>query len=189
MLYPVMLVETGQTYEAAAVHKWLDTHDTCPLNGQKLSSKQTAPNFTVKSLIADWAATHSVTLPPASTYTPYSSQSGGCAAAAAAAAAATAASGHGSSHSSSHPAPGTTIVMIDDGDSPKGRQCGVKLPWRCTRTCWAALAITILLLVAAAVGLAVALPRLIRGSGGEECFSVIILSCSVHSEQTYSLTK
>jgi hypothetical protein len=173
MREPVILVDTGQTYEAAALHRWLDTRDTCPLNGEKLHSKQTAPNFIVKSLIAEWAATHNVMLPPASTYTFHSSHSGGSAAAAAA-------GGHGSSYSSSHPVPGTTI-NIDDGDSPatKGRERAVALPWRCTRTRWAVLAIAILLAVAVAVGLAVALPRLTRGSKGEACVSMDVLVGSV----------
>lgn len=69
MIEPVLLVETGHTYEASAIHKWLDTSDVCPMNGQRLRSKQTAPNFTLKSLIAEWATTHCVTLPSAPSHT------------------------------------------------------------------------------------------------------------------------
>jgi hypothetical protein len=56
MVEPMLLVETGQTYEAAAIQKWLASHDTCPVTGGKLSSKQTTRNYALKGAIADWAA-------------------------------------------------------------------------------------------------------------------------------------
>lgn len=145
MVQPVMLVETGHTYEAASIHKWLATHDVCPLNGRKLINKQTTPNYALKRLIADWAAAHSITLPPA-------------------------ASMHSSSYSSAQTTPGATIA-IDVGSDP-GREVGkggVSGPCRCTRTRWALGAIVVLLIVAAGIGLGVGLPLVMRRTKGDSC--------------------
>jgi hypothetical protein len=122
MVEPVMLVETGHTYEAAAIHKWLASSGVCPVSNQKLSSKQTAPNYALKGAIADWAAAHNVTLPPAPVYSTANtdrSRSAGSAtvAAAAAAAAAVAASLHGNSYSSAHPVADVAAVTADHGRS------------------------------------------------------------------------
>lgn len=74
MINPVLLVETGDSYEAANITRWLDTHSTCPLTGQqrqsKQLSKQLSSNRALKNLIADWAAAHGFVLPAAPTYTP-----------------------------------------------------------------------------------------------------------------------
>jgi hypothetical protein len=68
MVEPAMLVETGHSYETAEIRRWLDTHDTCPISRQKLRSKQLVPNLSLKRAIADWAASHGVSMPAAPTY-------------------------------------------------------------------------------------------------------------------------
>ncbi|KAG6434534.1 hypothetical protein SASPL_106172 [Salvia splendens] len=54
MLDPV-IVASGQTYERAAIQKWLDNRlGICPKTGYKLSHKNLIPNNTVKALITNW---------------------------------------------------------------------------------------------------------------------------------------
>lgn len=54
MLDPV-IVASGQTYERAAIQKWLDHGlGKCPKTGHKLSHKNLIPNSTVKALITNW---------------------------------------------------------------------------------------------------------------------------------------
>lgn len=69
MVQPVLLVETGHSFEAAHIARWLDTHDTCPISRTPLHSKQVVVNFNLKKAIADWADTHGINLPAAPTYT------------------------------------------------------------------------------------------------------------------------
>ncbi|XP_057798105.1 U-box domain-containing protein 3 [Salvia miltiorrhiza] len=55
MLDPV-IVASGQTYERAAIQKWLDYGlGICPKTGNKLSHKNLIPNYTVKALITNWS--------------------------------------------------------------------------------------------------------------------------------------
>jgi hypothetical protein len=70
MINPVVLFETGHSYEAANITRWLDMHSTCPLTGQKLQRKQLGTNRTLKNVIANWAAAYGIVLPAAPTYTP-----------------------------------------------------------------------------------------------------------------------
>ncbi|KAL0383625.1 UNVERIFIED_CONTAM: U-box domain-containing protein 3 [Sesamum calycinum] len=62
MLDPV-IVASGQTYERAAIQKWLD-HGlvTCPKTGCRLSHKNLIPNYTVKALIANWCSENRIEL-------------------------------------------------------------------------------------------------------------------------------
>ena len=54
---PVLIQRTGQTYEWAAIERWLATHDTCPSTGvQLLGSRELIPNFALKSSIDEWKA-------------------------------------------------------------------------------------------------------------------------------------
>lgn len=71
----VILVETGHSFEAANIQRWLDMNDKCPMTGQKLQSKQLISNYTLKGVIADWATSHGITLPSAPVYTPISTRS------------------------------------------------------------------------------------------------------------------
>ena len=70
MIRPVVLVETGHSYEAANIQRWLSTHNMCPVSRQQLTSKQMVTNYSLRRLIADWADTHGIILPPAPTFTP-----------------------------------------------------------------------------------------------------------------------
>jgi hypothetical protein len=145
-------------------------HDVCPLNGRKLSSKQTSPNYALKRLIAYWAAAHSITLPRAPTYhtggSDHNSYTGS--GAAAATAAAVAASTQGSSYSSTQTTPGATII-IDMGDGTEGQKTGASTLCRCTRTRWAVGAIVVLLVAALGIGLGVGIPMVTRRSKGDDC--------------------
>lgn len=52
---PVMLVETGQTYDRLSIEDWFARgYNTCPLTGQTMSNKMLVPNFAVKRMIGDW---------------------------------------------------------------------------------------------------------------------------------------
>ncbi|KAK6164442.1 hypothetical protein DH2020_001306 [Rehmannia glutinosa] len=63
MLDPV-IVASGQTYERAAIQKWLD-HGLvrCPKTGYMLSHKNLITNYTVKALITNWCNENEVELP------------------------------------------------------------------------------------------------------------------------------
>jgi hypothetical protein len=50
---PVILVESGQTYDRKSIETWLKDHDTDPLSGEKLTNKQLITNFAVKKLIEE----------------------------------------------------------------------------------------------------------------------------------------
>jgi F-box/WD-40 domain protein 7 len=77
MVEPAILVETGHSYEAANIRRWLDTRDTCPMSRQQLRSKQLVPNWNLKSAVVDWAASHAVSMPAAPTYTSMHNSIGG----------------------------------------------------------------------------------------------------------------
>lgn len=52
MVEPVMLVETGQTYDRTSIEGWFAKgKNTCPLSGRELDAKQLVPNFAVKKII------------------------------------------------------------------------------------------------------------------------------------------
>jgi hypothetical protein len=173
MVEPALLVETGHSFEATNIRRWLDINNTCPISRKQLHSKQLVPNLSLKRAIADWAACHGVIMPAAPTYASMHSSSlsaakGSAADAAAAAdqheaqarasdAASAAASlgatgltqpgqpGHGQSQ-------GPFVVSLPGALSLKGagrRGSGGGL--RCTRTRWA-LGIAAALLVVAGIG-------------------------------------
>jgi hypothetical protein len=54
MNVPVILVESGHTYEKDAIEQWLKDHDTDPTTGQKLTAKTLVVNYAIKKNIADW---------------------------------------------------------------------------------------------------------------------------------------
>lgn len=53
---PVLLGNTGQTYERAAIENWLETHHTDPLTGVHLTdeNKILSPNYALRDAIADF---------------------------------------------------------------------------------------------------------------------------------------
>ena len=50
---PVVAAD-GHTYERAGILQWLEKHDTSPLTGAQLSSKQLFTNWTLRSVVADY---------------------------------------------------------------------------------------------------------------------------------------
>lgn len=55
MTTPVILVETGQTYEKEAIEAWFASgNNTCPCTGVKLRSKEITMNFGLKNTIAEY---------------------------------------------------------------------------------------------------------------------------------------
>jgi hypothetical protein len=70
MINPVLLIETGHSYEAANITRWLDMHSTCPITGLKLHSKQLSSNRALRKIITGWAVTHGIALPAAPVYKP-----------------------------------------------------------------------------------------------------------------------
>jgi hypothetical protein len=65
MVKPVLLVDTGITYEEANIQRWLLTKNTCPVTHEVLTSKQLKPNYAIQGVILEWAQANKVTLPPA----------------------------------------------------------------------------------------------------------------------------
>lgn len=56
---PVVLVETGQTYDRQSVERWFrEGHNSCPLTSKVLTTKQLVPNFIVKGLVDAWRQAH-----------------------------------------------------------------------------------------------------------------------------------
>jgi hypothetical protein len=53
---PVIVVETGTTYERAAIERWFARHNTDPLSNVCLTSKATIPNNALRGRIEEWAA-------------------------------------------------------------------------------------------------------------------------------------
>jgi hypothetical protein len=68
MVQPMLLVDTGHSYEAAHIRRWLDSHNTCPISRKQLASKQLVVNYNLKKAVASWAADHGISLPPAPMY-------------------------------------------------------------------------------------------------------------------------
>eukprot|EP00803_Ostreobium_quekettii_P011725 evm.model.scf_26.16 EVM.evm.TU.scf_26.16 scf_26:134044-140940(-) len=56
---PVVLVETGQTYDRKCIEEWFVRGNvTCPVTGQRVNSVQLTPNFALKSLASTWVEVH-----------------------------------------------------------------------------------------------------------------------------------
>jgi hypothetical protein len=51
MVDPVVVVESGQTYERAAIEQWFRTHDTDPVSNVNLTSKKVSPNHALRHAI------------------------------------------------------------------------------------------------------------------------------------------
>ena len=50
---PVILADSGHSYERAAILAWLETHNTDPVTKEKLTHKHLIPNLTLRNLIAE----------------------------------------------------------------------------------------------------------------------------------------
>tara|TARA_B100001778_G_scaffold304368_1_gene282275 strand:- start:921 stop:2288 length:1368 start_codon:yes stop_codon:yes gene_type:complete len=55
MVDPVLLVESGQTYERAPLVRWLETHDTDPMTGTHLTNRDITENILVRSMCRRYA--------------------------------------------------------------------------------------------------------------------------------------
>lgn len=53
MKSPVILIETSQSYEKAAIEKWLADHDTDPLSNKRLTNKIIIPNIALRNAIQE----------------------------------------------------------------------------------------------------------------------------------------
>merc|ERR1712070_859301 len=51
---PVLCAGDGHTYERAVVTRWFETHDSSPITGEMLTSKQLIPNNTIRNLISEY---------------------------------------------------------------------------------------------------------------------------------------
>ncbi len=51
---PVLLGNTGHTFERAAISDWLQTHNTDPLTNQRLTDATLTPNFALRDAINDY---------------------------------------------------------------------------------------------------------------------------------------
>ncbi|KAL9643703.1 hypothetical protein ABK040_016151 [Willaertia magna] len=51
MIDPVIISETGQTYDRSTIERWLQRQNTCPSTGIKLKSKTLTPNYIAKSAV------------------------------------------------------------------------------------------------------------------------------------------
>lgn len=50
---PVILKD-GHTYERSAIEEWLKTHNTSPMTGARLQSKEVLPNYALKKMITTY---------------------------------------------------------------------------------------------------------------------------------------
>lgn len=203
MVNPVVLHETGHSYEAANIGRWLDMHSTCPVTGQQLHSKQLSSNWALKNIIADWAAVHGIVLPAAPVYTPLLAVSPSPPAmhAASAAAAAPSAMPHTTlsmrhlevSNSISRESPfagrqpqqqqlndesldntGKDAALLGGGLAATCRVGSKQGLLRCTRTRWAAALLALLVVLGVAVGAGVGVAS--KQSKGQLCY--LITTCT-----------
>ncbi len=56
---PVILTESGETYEREGIERWLLNHDTDPLTNERLANKNLAPNRSIKRSIVTFLDKHS----------------------------------------------------------------------------------------------------------------------------------
>jgi len=54
MSVPVMVLETGATYDRVYIQQWFENHDTDPSTGVKVTSKEIVPVLALKNAIEEW---------------------------------------------------------------------------------------------------------------------------------------
>ena len=54
MKNPVIVLESGQTYERYFIEEWFKDHDTDPVSREKLTSKEIIPNVALKNAIGQF---------------------------------------------------------------------------------------------------------------------------------------
>jgi hypothetical protein len=60
MKHPVIVVESGKTYDKESIEDWFKNHDTDPLTKEKLKSKQFIPNLTIEKVVEEWITKHKI---------------------------------------------------------------------------------------------------------------------------------
>ena len=68
---PVILVDSGHTFERAALEQWLNAHNTNPLTGARLVSAATAPNFSLRHAIQAFLESRSAVAAPCNYLVPF----------------------------------------------------------------------------------------------------------------------
>jgi hypothetical protein len=58
MTDPVLIAETGQTYDKGTITSWLHTHSTDPITNIELRSKRLVPNIAVRKILQVWKDEH-----------------------------------------------------------------------------------------------------------------------------------
>lgn len=58
MVDPVIVAETGQTYERATIESWLFTNCTDPITNVRLRSKKLVANIAIRNMVRSWQAQH-----------------------------------------------------------------------------------------------------------------------------------
>jgi Leucine-rich repeat (LRR) protein len=64
MVDPVIVFETGHTYERSAIETWLHTHNTDPKTNVQLRSKNLVPNHSLRTSIEEFSANNGAGLSP-----------------------------------------------------------------------------------------------------------------------------
>jgi hypothetical protein len=64
MVDPVIVTETGHTYERSAIEQWLRTHNTDPNTNVQLRSNNLIPNHSLRSSIQEFSANNGTGLSP-----------------------------------------------------------------------------------------------------------------------------
>eukprot|EP01126_Amoeba_proteus_P005510 TRINITY_DN11864_c0_g1_i16.p1 TRINITY_DN11864_c0_g1~~TRINITY_DN11864_c0_g1_i16.p1 ORF type:complete len:181 (+),score=48.65 TRINITY_DN11864_c0_g1_i16:858-1400(+) len=54
MVNPVLLLETGMTYEHEAIKTWFETKNTDPISGVQVKNKSLVPILSLKNAIEEW---------------------------------------------------------------------------------------------------------------------------------------
>ena len=57
MRSPVVCAD-GHTFERAAIERWLSSHDTSPLTGEKLTNRNLTPNVMARGMCRRWQESH-----------------------------------------------------------------------------------------------------------------------------------
>ena len=54
MIEPMVVVETGLSYECEDISRWLASNDFCPASNRRLTTKELVPNYALKAVIEEW---------------------------------------------------------------------------------------------------------------------------------------
>ena len=60
MKNPVIVVESGQTYDRESIMTWLAKHKTDPLTNKEITNMQFAINCVIKEQVEEWITKHKI---------------------------------------------------------------------------------------------------------------------------------